>query len=155
MALALHTTTHKDKHMKLDDMLESKFLKQSDFPQDRLLTIVGVKRENIAKEDEAPEYRWTVKFKELDKPMVANSTNLKRIFRICGDDTDDWTGKRIVVYVDPDIEFGGKVVGGLRVRAPKTAPAANTPIAKVEAMKRASQPPEPPIADDDFDQIPF
>jgi hypothetical protein len=155
MALALHTTTHKDKHMKLDDMLESKFLKQSDFPQDRLLTIVGVKRENMAKEDEAPEYRWTVKFKELDKPMVANSTNLKRIFRICGDDTDDWTGKRIVVYVDPDIEFGGKVVGGLRVRAPKTAPAANTPIAKVEAMKRASQPEPPPLEDDDFNSIPF
>jgi hypothetical protein len=141
--------------MKLDDMLESKFLKQSDFPQDRLLTIVGVKRENMAKEDEAPEYRWTVKFKELDKPMVANSTNLKRIFRICGDDTDEWPGKRVVVYTDPDIEYQGKVVGGLRIRAPKTAPTANTPIAKVEAMKRASQPEPPPAADGFEDDIPF
>jgi hypothetical protein len=137
--------------MRLDDMLESKFLKQSDFPQDRLLTIAGIKRENMAKEDESPEYRWTVKFVELDKPMVANSTNLKRIFRICGDDTDEWPGKRVVVYVDPDIEFGGKVVGGLRVRAPKnTGPAA----AAKAAIKPVRESENPAPVDED-ESLPF
>jgi hypothetical protein len=144
--------------MRLDDMIESKFLKQTDIPTDRLVTIAGIKRENMAREDEAPEYRWTVKFKELDKPMVCNQTNLKRIFRICGDDTDEWPGKRVVVYTDPDIEYQGKVVGGLRIRAPKTPSApANTPVDKVKAMQRASQPQEsenPAPADFD-DDIPF
>jgi hypothetical protein len=138
--------------MRLDDMLESKFLKQSDFPQDRLLTIAGIKRENMAKEDESPEYRWTVKFVELDKPMVANSTNLKRIFRICGDDTDEWPGKRVVVYVDPDIEFGGKVVGGLRVRAPKNS----GPVAAAKAAIKPVRESENPAPVDDIDSdLPF
>jgi hypothetical protein len=158
--MLLHPTTHKDTHMKLDQMLESRYLKQSDFTQPALLTIKGVSRVNLAAEDEIPEYKWTLSFVEKDKPMVLNSTNLKRTFKAAGDDTDLWPGKRIVVYVDDEVEYAGKVVGGLRIRAAKAnpAPAANPTIAKVEAMRKASQPEsENPAAgvDDDFDSIPF
>jgi hypothetical protein len=146
--------------MKLDDMLESKYLKQSDVQDETIVTCVGVKRANMAKEDEEPEYRWIVKWQEFAKPMVINATNIKRLFKYLGDDTDQWKGGNVILYVDPDIEFGGKVVGGLRVKEyRKQAKPATGPIAKVEAMKRASQPQEsenPAAGVDQFeDDIPF
>jgi hypothetical protein len=145
--------------MKLDDMLESKYLKQSDVQDETIVTCVGVKRANMAKEDEEPEYRWIVKWQEFAKPMVINATNIKRLFKYLGDDTDQWKGGNVILYVDPDIEFGGKVVGGLRVKEyRKPAKPATGPIAKVEAMRKASQPEsENPDAgvDDDFLEIPF
>jgi hypothetical protein len=148
--------------MKLDDMLESKYLKQSDVQDETIVTCVGVKRANMAKEDEEPEYRWIVKWQEFAKPMVINATNIKRLFKYLGDDTDQWKNGQVVLYVDHDIEFGGKVVGGLRVKEYRkaTVPAAvkSAAIAKVEAMRKASQPEsENPAAgvDDDFDSLPF
>jgi len=102
--------------MKISDMIESKYLKQSDVEGEVPVTITGIKKVNVARDDEEPEYRWTVKFQEFPKPMVLNVTNLKRLAKACGDDTDEWMGKTVVLYVDPDIEFGGNVVGGLRLR---------------------------------------
>lgn len=103
--------------MKIGDMIESKYLKQSDVDEEMAVTIAGLKKVNVARDDEDPEYRWTVKFDEFPKPMVLNVTNLKRLAKSCGDDTDDWMGKTVILYVDPDIEFGGNVVGGLRIKA--------------------------------------
>lgn len=114
--------------MKLSDMIESKYLKQSDVDAETLVTITGLKRVNVARDDEDPEYRWTVKYQEFPKPMVLNVTNLKRLGKALGDDTDEWIGKQVVLYVDPDIEFGGNVVGGLRVRA------ARSPAAKARKV---------------------
>jgi hypothetical protein len=145
--------------MKLDDMLESKYLKQSDVQDETIVTCVGVKRANMAKEDEEPEYRWIVKWQEFAKPMVINATNIKRLFKYLGDDTDQWKGGNVILYVDPDIEFGGKVVGGLRVKEyRKPSKPATGPMAKVEAMRKASQPESENQAAgvDDFDSdLPF
>lgn len=107
----------KDPHMKIGDMIESKYLKQSDVDDETVVTIHGLKKVNVARDDEDPEYRWTVKFTEFAKPMVLNVTNLKRLAKALGDDTEDWLGKQVIVYVDPDIEFGGNIVGGLRIKA--------------------------------------
>ena len=105
---------------KIGEMIESKYLKQSDVDSDATVTIVKVGKANIAKKDDEPEYKWLIRFEEFPKPMVLNSTNIKRLARACSsDDTDDWTGKKVVLYVDPDVEFAGNVVGGLRIRALK------------------------------------
>lgn len=102
--------------MKIGDMIESKYLKQSDVPDPVIVTVHALKKVNVARDDEDPEYRWTVKFGELPKSMVLNVTNLKRLAKALGDDTEDWMGKTVELYTDPDIEFGGNVVGGLRLR---------------------------------------
>jgi hypothetical protein len=146
--------------MKLDDVLTSKYLKISDFPRPALVTVTQCERANVAQKDEAPEYKLVVHVREFDKGFVVNSTNAKRLFKWLGNDTDEWTGKKFVLFNDEDVEYAGKVTGGLRVReyTPKPSPAANTPIAKVEAMRKASQPEsENPAAgvDDDFDSLPF
>ncbi len=103
--------------MKVGEMIESKYLKQSDVDDVVTVTVQGIKKVNVARDDEDPDYKWTVKFNEFAKPMVLNVTNLKRMAKALGEDTDDWMGNMVQLYVDPDIEFGGNVVGGLRIRA--------------------------------------
>lgn len=108
---------------KVNDMVQSKYLKQADVPDPVIVTVQGVKQVNMAKDDEAPEIKWAIKFQEMDKPMVLNSTNIHvaaKIFK--SDDTDDWKGKEIVLYTDPNVSFGGQVVGGLRFRGQEKAP---------------------------------
>ena len=103
---------------KVGEMIESKYLKQSDVEDEALVTIVKVGRANIAKENDEPEYKWLIRFKEFPKPMVLNATNIKRLARACGsEETDEWTDRQVILYVDHDVEFAGNVVGGLRVRA--------------------------------------
>lgn len=106
------------------EMIESKYLKQEDVDEEANVTIVKVGKANVARENDEPEFKWLIKFNEFPKPMVLNSTNIKRLARACSsEDTDDWAGKQVILYVDHDVEFGGKVVGGLRIRAmPKAEP---------------------------------
>jgi hypothetical protein len=131
---------------KIGEMIESKYLKQSDVDSEIAVTVKGVKKVNVARDDEDPEYRWTVQFHEFPKPMVLNVTNLKRLAKALGDDTDDWLGNQVLLYVDPDIEFGGNVVGGLRIKrmpAPggKAAPRKHTDDDFNSAMADAEKPP--------------
>ncbi len=103
---------------KVGEMIESKYLKQSDVDVEATVTVQKVGKVNIAKEGEEPEMKWLIRFDEFSKPMVLNSTNIKRLAKACqSEDTDEWTGKKVVPYVDPDVEFAGNVVGGLRIRA--------------------------------------
>lgn len=126
-AARIAATSRRGTHMKITDMIESKYLRQSDVDGEIAVTVQGIKKINVARDDEDPEYRWTVKFAEFVKPMVLNVTNLKRLAKALGDDTDGWIGNQVVLYVDPDIEFGGNVVGGLRIKAMRS------PAAKARA----------------------
>lgn len=109
---------------KVGEMIESKYLKQSDVVDDEMVvTVQKVGRANVAREGDEPEYKWLIRFDELPKPMVLNATNIKRLARACGsDDTDDWVGKKAILYVDHDVEFAGNVVGGLRIKAARADP---------------------------------
>ena len=106
--------------MKTSQMTTSKYLKQDDIGEGKLVTIKGLKKENVAQADEPPEMKWTMGFDELDKPLVMNATNIQLCERACAsDDTDDWIGQRIVLYVDENVSYAGKIVGGIRIRKPK------------------------------------
>lgn len=105
--------------MNINDLIPSKYLKQSDVPDETLVTVQGLKKVNVAREDDDPDYKYVIKFEEFEKPMVLNSTNIKRLGKALGDETDGWKGGQVMLYVDPDIEFGGNIVGGLRIRAAK------------------------------------
>ena len=115
---------------KIGEMIESKYLKQSDVEEETEVTIAKVGQLNVAREDQEPEMKWAVRFQELKKPMVLNSTNIQLLAKACeSEDTDDWIGKKVVIYADPNVSFGGKLVGGLRVKLPikkkAMAPAGN------------------------------
>lgn len=103
----------------IGQMIESKYLKQSDVDGEVEVTILKVGQLNVAREDAEPEMKWAAKFQEFKKPMVLNSTNLQLLAKACeSEESDDWIGKKVVIYADPNVSFGGKLVGGLRVKLP-------------------------------------
>jgi hypothetical protein len=105
---------------KVSDLKQSKYLTKEDVSPAVLLTIKGYEQVNVAMENQSPDYKWALTFKEEEKPFVLNQTNGQLISVITGsDDFDEWLGKKIVLYNDPTIIFAGKVTGGIRVRAPK------------------------------------
>lgn len=104
---------------RVHEMIESKYLKKEDVGEDgTVVTIATIDRVNVAAKGEEPEHKWVMGFEEFDKPMVLNPTNLKLAEKALGsDDTDDWMGKKIIVYNDPNITFGKELVGGIRIKA--------------------------------------
>lgn len=90
------------------------------------------------------EKKLVCHFMGKDKAMILNRTNCEAIEQITGtEDYASWVGTAVVLYVDPTIKFGGKTVGGLRIRS---------------VTASAPPPPPPPaatFADDDDDPIPF
>jgi len=132
---------------KVSDMIQSKFLRKEDFDEDRIMTIRGVKLEDMPGDD--GQKKWVLYFREEAKGMALNVTTIRVLEKAFGDDSDQWVGKKVKVYVDPNVSFGGRVVGGLRLMPPKNT-ASRAP---------APPPPEeraPVTSDDDFsDDIPF
>lgn len=127
--------------MHISSLKNSNFLKKEDCDPPILVTISSVSQENVAKEGAPAEMKWCLHLEEAEKPMVLNSTNGQLIAKITGsEETEDWTGKQIVLYHDPNVSFGGKLIGGIRVRAPKKG-------AKVAPTAAAAEP--------DDDEIPF
>ena len=129
----------------VNQMIESKYLKQSDLDGETEVTIVKVGQLNVAREDQEPEMKWAIRFQELKKPMVLNSTNIQLLAKACeSEESEDWVGKKVTIYADPNVSYGGKLVGGLRVKLP---------------IKPKSRPVMPPqkggTFDDMADDIPF
>lgn len=104
----------------ISEMRESKFLKKEDVGRGSLGTISGVTQMNVAMEGAGKEMKWCLTFSEIDKPLVLNQTNIQLCAQICGsEDTDHWIGKQVVLYTDPNVSYQGKLIGGIRLRAPK------------------------------------
>jgi hypothetical protein len=115
---------------KVSEMIVSKFLRKEDFDEDQICTIKGVSQENVGRDD-SDEMRWALWFKERPKAMILNVTSIRVLETAYGPDTDMWVGNKVMVYVDPNVSFGGKVVGGLRLRTPKKQ-AVKAPIAPID-----------------------
>lgn len=124
----------------IDKLKESRFLTKEECGAGILVTVEDCIETNMALEGQPQEMKWTLHFAEAHvKPMVLNSTNGQIIAGFMGSkETDDWRGRKIVLYNDPSITFAGKLTGGIRARAPRLAPA--SPPA------RTSAPPPPPRA---------
>jgi hypothetical protein len=60
--------------------------------------------------------------------MVLNSTNGQLIARLLGSkNSDDWIGKEIDLYNDPNVTFAGELVGGIRARKAQRKATATMP----------------------------
>lgn len=107
------------------------YLKKEDVLSPQVVKVIDVYEDDLPGEDRS---KLVVRFAEFGKPMVLNRTNIKRLVKIFGTaDTGQWRGE-ITVYVDHDIEFGGRTVGGLRVRSAR----ANGPEAVREEHRRST-----------------
>jgi hypothetical protein len=128
----------------IHDLKSSKFLKKEDVGQGVLVTIRAVTQENVAKEGADPEMKWTLWFDEFEKPMVLNSTNGQIIANITGIENEielGWVGKQVVLFHDPNVSFGGKLMGGIRIRASRKPQPAVTQVKTAPAQSIQGQNP--------------
>lgn len=110
--------------MKTSELSGSKYLKQGDIDEPMLVTITDIDKRNVAPDNKPAEMKGVMSFAELPKPLILNKTNINRLEKHFGtDDMDDWIGKKVVIFVDPDVEMGGEIVGGVRLRGPKATQA--------------------------------
>jgi len=100
----------------VNDLKNSQFLTKEDVEPPIVVTIKGYKEENVEMEGESERKKWTLTFREVDKPLVLNMTNGQRIQVVTGSaEFDDWIGKKITLYNDKTVSFAGKLTGGIRV----------------------------------------
>lgn len=102
--------------MKISSTFPSNYLKAADL-NDRnvMVKIDRVEMEKIG-EDEKPVLYFVGK----EKGMVMNKTNASNIANVYGDDTSDWRDQEVVLF-SAMVDFQGKSVEAIRVRAPKAS----------------------------------
>jgi hypothetical protein len=135
--------------MNINDQFPSKFLKAADLDgKNILVTIKDCMVETIG-EDKRP----VLYFAGKDKGVVLNKTNATNISEAYGPDTDEWTGKKVVLYT-AYVDFQGRSVESIRIRKPKDSEVngSNKP-----AHREPSVPPQFEQGDPGFDDsdIPF
>jgi len=142
----------------VNDLKNSQFLTKEDVEPPVVVTIKGYKEQNVEMEGEPERKKWTLLFHELEKPLVLNMTNGQRIEVITGSaEFDDWIGKKITLYNDKTVSFGGKLTGGIRVYVkPPNIPSSEA-MPNPDPSKPEYQPnphyvgdDPPPPADDDI-----
>lgn len=153
--------------MDLNDFGNSKYLAGTDVGERGILvTIKAVTKQRVGQGVNAKD-ACIIYFHETMtpdnkpiKPMVCNKTNASRIAQMTGQTRDvdrTWPGAKVVVYYDPNVEFGGKLVGGLRVRAPRNQPARPT-VQQPQPVRQVTVPAEggfvPPDAGIAFPNVP-
>jgi len=88
------------------------YLQKEDLDGPTTVTIASSKEEPL---DDQP--KLILYFSEISKGLVMNVTNINVLIELFGtDETEEWEGKQAVIYVDNTVMFGGKRVGGLRLR---------------------------------------
>lgn len=151
--------------MHIGNAFPSTYLKASDL-QGRSISIVmhSVTMEEIGGDVKPILFFQDQHGQRKDRGLVLNKTNANIISEMYGWETDEWSGKPIVIY-PARVEFQGKIVDAIRVKldtgtpiptAKRTiqAPTTHTP----QTMRAASSPPPSPtngnggIVDD---EIPF
>lgn len=122
--------------MKSSDVYPSKYLKAEDFGDDEpVCTITEVVMEELESKERGKEQKPVVYFKGLEKGLVLNKTNWGLIARQHGDESDEWVGKQITLFV-MDVEAFGEIVSAIRVKSTKkTVP--NVPAKKTETAIQA------------------
>lgn len=132
-----------------EQMIESKFLKKEEVTPDKLFTISAFDYVNAAGENQPTEMKYAMHFLEVEKAMLLNSTNIQLLKMALGvNGPQEAIGRKIVAFNDPTVSYGGKLVGGIRLRAPRNRAPAPAPV--------YTPPPVNPATVDKFDDdIPF
>jgi hypothetical protein len=133
----LDTPTEHD----LDQAYGSKYLSAIDVGDRKIRTkTTKVRKEEMRAENGKTRMKCVLFLEGLDKPMVLNSTNKDALVDKLGRTPADWIGASIGLFVDPNVNFAGKRVKGLRLRV--LAP----PAAAAPATKPTPPPTKPPAA---------
>jgi len=99
----------------------SQYLKKEDLSDPVDTELLWVKEEKVTTPGKGTATRLVAYFEGLSKGLVLNTANCESLFEITEtDDPNEWKDVRIQLYVDPDVKYGGRKTGGIRIR--KLAP---------------------------------
>jgi hypothetical protein len=99
--------------MRISAAFPSDYLKAADLDGRN----VKVSMSHVEMKDIGGDHKPILFFIGKEKGLVLNKTNANNIALAYGDDTDDWNGKEIVLF-EAMVDFQGKTVPSIRVRAP-------------------------------------
>jgi hypothetical protein len=97
----------------------AKYLKKEDITSPINTSILWTKEEEVTAPGKGTETRLVLYFDGLKKGLVLNTANAEALAEITGtDEYEQWSDVPIELYVDPDVKYGGKKIGGIRIRKP-------------------------------------
>jgi hypothetical protein len=97
----------------------AKYLKKEDIPSPINSSILWTREEEVTAPGKGTETRLVLYFDGLKKGLVLNTANAEALAEITGtDDYEKWSDIPVQLYADPDVTFGKKKVGGIRIRKP-------------------------------------
>ena len=115
------------------EMIVTKYMGHGDVDPPLVVTVKTVTLEDVGRGDDEKEQRWFLWFHEHKKGMRLNVTTIRILEAAWGMHTDLWIGKRLKLWWDPTVLFGGKPVGGIKVRLSTAGgPAAPPPGARFD-----------------------
>lgn len=118
--------------MRSADVYPSKYLKAEEIDSDLMVTIKRIVLEELESKDGRKQEKPIAYFNELEKGLVLNKTNWSLIAKQHGDESDDWTGKQITLFV-MDVEAFGEMVEAIRVKPQRRQAAPVKPVASAPA----------------------
>ena len=122
--------------MDINTAFPGNFLKAADL-QGRHVPVV---MERVEMEDVGGDHKPVVYFQGKERGLVLNKTNASIISDMYGAETNQWGGKRIVLY-PARVEFQGRLVDAIRVQHPSVAQASQQPLPPI------APPPAAPLDD--------
>ena len=105
--------------MKRSEAFPSKYLSKDDVQPPIIAKIRSVTRQTVNSEH-GEEDKTVIEFHGAVKPMICNNVNWGVIEDMYGGESDDWINKSITLYCDPNVMFGAKRTGGIRVQFEET-----------------------------------
>lgn len=117
--------------MKLSQMFPSKWLSSDDivgYTPTVTIRAITVERVGAPPKDEEKYVMW---FEGKQKGLILNKTNGLAVGSMYGDETDNWMGKRIQLYVTQVRAFGA-IHDAIRIRSAGTISAAPEPVQDAE-----------------------
>jgi hypothetical protein len=136
--------------MRISDAYPSNYLKASDLQGQSV--VVTIDRCEI--EDIGDERKPILFFRNKAKGMVLNKTNANNVAVLYGDDTDEWIGQPVELF-EAMVDFQGKTVPALRIRAPRRQNGAKPAARPATAHSAVYNERNPPPAVDLDSDVPF
>jgi hypothetical protein len=135
--------------MLISDAFPSEYLKATDLRGKQVRVVI----DRVEVREVGDDHKPVLFFQGKDKGVVLNKTNANNVSLAYGDDTDEWTGKEVILY-EAIVDFQGRSVRAIRIRVP-------SPKERGSASLRLQREPPPPPRESENprdgmdDEIPF
>jgi hypothetical protein len=110
------------------------YLKKEDLSDPVDTELLWVKEEEVTPPGKDTTTRLVAYFEGLSKGLPLNTANSETLLEITGtDDPNEWKDVAVQLIVDPDVTYGGKKIGGIRIRKPVPV---SVPVPKLKVIQQ-------------------